>query len=90
MTENFESRMGRLGAQLDELMERAKHEGHRVDDVVAKLRAGVDDTKVRLNLAKMEATEKAEPVLEQIAGVLVEIEDSLDAVAESIRKSVSP
>lgn len=88
-SDNFESSLGRLGARLDVLMERAREEGHRVDDFVERLRSQRDESRVRLNLAKLEVEERMTPVLEEIAATMVEIEDNLDAMAESIRRSVA-
>lgn len=89
MSDNFENRLGRLGARLDDLIQRARAEGHEVDDFIAKVRTRRDESWVRLNLAKLEAEERVAPVFTEIANALVQIEDDLDAVAESIRRSVT-
>ncbi len=89
MSDNFENRLSKLGARLDDLIGRARSEGHEVDEFIAKVRTRRDESWVRLNLAKLEAEERVAPVFAEIADALVQIEDDLDSVAEAIRRSVA-
>jgi hypothetical protein len=78
MTTNMEQRFGQVGARVDTAIA-------RLNDSLDSLRGSLDELRVQASLAKLEAKERAEPVVDELRSRTADARTAFDELVHELR-----
>lgn len=83
MAQRMEQQLARVGGEVGARVDAAMD---RVHDAVERLRGRLDDLKVQAGLAKLEARDRAEPVVEELRELAIEARVAVDDLRTQLER----